>query len=151
MGAYRSVTLTVRHVALAIVVCWLACLVPSQPASPAAPSAELVAHLQDTLGINSTQTRGGLGALLVFARERLPKPQFDALASKMPNAEQVMQNVKLQGVVTGPLDDVDDYEATLVRLGIGPSISSQFGPAVVDWLAAAGFHEESDILAGVLH
>jgi uncharacterized protein VcgC/VcgE DUF2780 len=151
MGAQRTVTLSVRHIALAIVACWLASVVQIQVAAAAAPSAELVAHLQDTLGLDSTQVRRGLGALLVFARERLPKPQFDDLASKMPNAEQAMQSVKLQGVVTGPLDDIDAYEATLVRLGIGPSVASQFAPAVVDWLANAGFHEESDILSGVLH
>ena len=140
-----------RHVALAIVVCWLTSLAQSQVAAAATPSAELVAHLQDTLGLSSTQARGGLGALLVFARERLPKPQFDDLASRMPNAEQAMQNVKLQGVVTGPLDDLDEYEAALVRLGIAPATASQFAPAVVDWLGVAGFPQERDILAGALH
>lgn len=148
MSADRTVS---PYLAFAIALCSLAFLAQSHAISAAAPAAELVAHLEQQLGLSERQVRGALGALLVFARERLPQPQFDELASRMPNADQIMQAVKLQGVVTRPLDDLDDYEETLSSLGIGRPLAEQFAPAVVDWLGAAGYSKERDMLAGVLH
>jgi hypothetical protein len=47
------------------------------------------------------------------------KTEFDELAQRIPNAESLMQEVKLRGIVTGPLDDIDDYDAALSSLGMG--------------------------------
>jgi hypothetical protein len=131
--------------------CSLACLAQVRGAFAATPANELVTHLEQQLGLNEGQVRGALGALLVFARERLPQPEFDELASRMPNAEQIMQAVKLRGIVTGPLDDLDDYEESLGSLGISRPLAAQVGPAVVAWLGSSGYHKERDMLAGVLH
>ena len=84
----------------------------------AAPGQSIVPLLQERLGMTEAQVRGGLGALLVFARERLTKQDFDDLAETIPNADRIMQEIKLRGVVNGPLDDKDDYEAA--RLAIRP-------------------------------
>ena len=62
-----------------------------------------------------------------------------------------MEQVKLQGIVTGPLDDLGEYEATLSSLGIGQPLASQFAPAVVEFLGAAGYTRERDMLARVLN
>jgi hypothetical protein len=140
-----------RLFAFAMVLCWLVFLAQSRAMSAAPPASELIAHLEHQLGLTDRQVRGALGTLLVFARARLPQPEFDELARRMPNADQIMQAVKLQGVVTRPLDDLDDYEESLANLGISKSVAAQFGPAVVDWLGSAGFHKERDMLAGVLH
>jgi hypothetical protein len=58
--------------------------------------------------------------------------------------------VKRQGVVTGPLDDRDEYEAALSSVGMGQPVAAQFAPAVLGYLAAAGYEGERDILARVL-
>lgn len=100
--------------------------------------------------MNDTQVRGALGALLVFVRERLPKPDFDDLAESIPNADRIMQEVRLRGVVTGPLDDMDDYERSLSNLGIGQPLASQVAPAVLQALAETGHSRERDILARVI-
>jgi len=114
------------------------------------PGRAIVAQLQDEFGFSEGQVRGALGALLVFARDRLPKPDFDDLAKRIPNADDIMQEVKLHGIVNGPLDDLDDYEATLSNLGIGPQLAAQFAPAVVKYLGAAGYYRERDILQRVI-
>ena len=106
--------------------------------------------LEQRLGLTDTQVRGALGALLVFARERLPKPDFDDLAESIPNAERIMQDVKLRGVVSGPLDDMDDYERALSNLGIGQPLASQVAPAVLQVLGEAGHSRERDILERVI-
>ena len=56
----------------------------------------------------------------------------------------------MQGVVTRPLDDIDDYEESLASLGIGQPLASQFAPAVLEYLGAAGFELERSMLARVL-
>ena len=117
----------------------------------APPAHSIIPQLEDQFGLNESQVRGALGALLVFARDRLAKQDFDQLAQRIPNAEQAMQQVKLQGIVTGPLDNLGEYEAALSSLGIGQPLASQFAPAVLGYLGAAGYQRERDILARVLN
>ena len=119
-------------------------------AHSAAPGQSIVPVLQDRLGLNEAQVRGALGALLVFVREKLTKPEFDDLAETIPNADRIMQDVKLRGIVNGPIDDEDDYEAALSNLGIGQPLASQFAPAVLQALAESGHSRERDILARVI-
>jgi Protein of unknown function VcgC/VcgE (DUF2780) len=134
--------------AMAVLACLLALLTPHGHA--AQPGQTIVPHLQERFGLSESQVRGALGALLVFVREELPKPEFDQLAQRIPNAEQIMQDVKLRGIVTKPIDDTGDYEEALSSLGIGQPLAAQFAPAVVEFLGAAGFEQERDILARVL-
>lgn len=133
--------------AIAIIACLLTYLtVPAH----AQQGQRIIPQLQERFGLSEPQARGALGALLVFARDRLPKPEFDDLAKRIPNAEHIMQEVKLRGIVTGPIDDIDDYEASLSSLGMGQPLASQFAPAVLEYLGAAGYSRERDILARVL-
>jgi hypothetical protein len=139
------------HSAGAVLVCLLACLTLNEHALAATPGQSITAQLQDRFGLSEPQVRGALGALLVFARDRLQKTDFDALAQRIPNAEHIIQDVKLRGIVTRPLDDIGDYEASLASLGIGDPLASQFAPAVLEYLRTAGYERERDILARVLN
>jgi hypothetical protein len=132
----------------AVMACLLACLVTDGRAfAQAGPGRSVIPHLQDRFGLSEPQVRGALGALLVFAREQLPKTEFDDFAQRIPNAARIMQEVKMRGVVTAPLDDLEDYENSLSSLGIGQPLASQIAPAVVEYLGAEGFTHERDILA----
>lgn len=138
------------HPRSVVLICVLVCYAfggyaLSQPGRSVAP------YLQERFGLTEAQVRGALGALLVLCRDRLAKPEFDDLAAQIPNADQIMQETKLRGIVNGPLDDLDDYEATLLSLGIGQPLASQFAPAVVEYLGASGYDHERDILARVVH
>jgi Protein of unknown function VcgC/VcgE (DUF2780) len=142
---------TLLHSSTAVLLaCLLACLTPYEHALAAQPGRSILPQLQEQFGLSEPQVRGALGALLVFARDRLPKPEFDELAQSIPNAEHIMQEVKQRGIVTGPLDDIDDYEASLSSLGMGQPLASQFAPAVLKYLGDAGHYHERDILARVL-
>lgn len=135
---------------LAIAACVVALLLAPTHIQAAAPGQSIVPLLQERLGLTETQVRGALGALLVFARERLTKPDFDDLAETIPNADRIMQEIKLRGVVTGPLDDIGEYETALSNLGIGQPLASSFAPAVLQSLAETGHSRERDILARVI-
>lgn len=139
-----------RTSAVAALLCLLACLAPPERSLAATPGQQMIPYLQEAFGLSEPQVRGALGALLVFARDRLPKPDFDDFAARIPNAERIMQEVKLRGIVTGPLDDIDDYEASLSNLGMGQPLASQFAPAVLKYLGEAGYSRERDILSRVL-
>ena len=135
---------------LLIAACVAALLLTPLNLVAAAPGQSIIPLLQDQLGLTETQVRGGLGALLVFVRERLTKADFDVLAETIPNADRIMQDTKLRGVVTGPLDDMEDYERALSNLGIGQPLASKFAPAVLQTLGQTGHTRERDILARVI-
>jgi Protein of unknown function VcgC/VcgE (DUF2780) len=150
-GLVRATETRWHFPAVAALACLIACLAPHESAPAAQPAGVTITHqLQEHFGLNEGQVKGALGALLVFARDQLPKPDFDQLAARIPNADHIMQEVKMRGIVTGPLDDVEDYEASLSSLGIGQPLASQIAPAVLDYLGAAGYTRERDILARVL-
>jgi hypothetical protein len=128
----------------------MAGLLAYEHAAVAQPGRSITPILQDRLGLTEQQVRGALGALLLFVRERLPKPEFDQFARTIPNAEHIMQEVKQRGIVTGPLDTLDEYEASLESLGIGQPLASQVVPAVVQSLTEAGHVRERDILVRVV-
>lgn len=128
----------------------LACSTLHESALAATEGQDIAAYLENQLGLNHVQARGSLGALLVFAREQLPKPQFDQLATRFPNAEILMENVKAQGIVTRPLDDISGYEKSLEALNISETVAAQIPPAVVQYLGDIGYDEEQAILQGIL-
>lgn len=110
----------------------------------------MIEQLQQRFGLREPQVRGALGALLIYAREQLPKPEFDEFAQSIPDAYHIMDEVKARGIVTRPLDDIGDYESSLASLGIAHQIAEQFAPAVLELLGAAGRDNERDILARLL-
>jgi hypothetical protein len=137
---------------LFVLACLLATSIAHENAAAAdQPRRSIVPMLAEQLGLSEQQVRGALGALLVFVREELPKPEFDELAKTIPNADRIMQDVKQSGIVTRPLDDVSEFEESLSMLGIGQPLASQFAPAVLHALGAAGHDRERDILARALN
>lgn len=128
----------------------LACFSLHSHAIAADPGRSIIPQLQERFGMSEAQVRGSLGALLVFVRERLPKPEFDRVSKSIPNADRIMRETRLNGVVTGPLDNIGDYQASLASLGVGQPLASQFAPAVVEYLGAAGFQQERSVLLRVI-
>jgi Protein of unknown function VcgC/VcgE (DUF2780) len=129
----------------------LACFSFHAHAVASEPGPSIIPQLQQRFGLSEAQVRGALGALLVFLRERLPKPEFDDVSKSIPNADYIMREAHLRGIVTGPLDDIEEYEESLARLGIGQPLASQFAPAVVEYLGAAGFQQERSILVSAMN
>lgn len=67
------------------------CLTPCANTAWAQPPTDLQAYLQQRFHLSAPQVRGALGALLVYAHQRLQKPDFDDLVTHVPNAAQFMQ------------------------------------------------------------
>jgi hypothetical protein len=110
----------------------------------------LVTYLEQQLGLDDQQARGALDVMLVFAKERLTQSDFELLVTRVPNVQRVILRVRLEGIVTHPLTDVDDYESTLANLGIAQPLASHIPAAVLEYLGDAGLYTERDILASIL-
>lgn len=145
----RALRAGLHRLALLAIACLLASHAFHTPAAQP-PGQRIIPELRARFGLSDMQVRGALGALLVYVRDRLPAPEFNQLAQSIPDAEQIMQEVKLQGIVTRPLDDLEEYQQALSSLRITQSVASQFPQAVVEALGAAGYVRERDILARVL-
>src|SRR5262245_31170753 len=128
----------IHYSAATVLACVLACCWTVHVAAQSA-RATLITQLEQRFGLNDGQVRGALGALLVYVRERLPKPDFDQFAARIPDADRIMQDVKTRGIVTRPLDDIGDYAAALSSLGIGEAVAAQIPPAVLEYLGTAGY------------
>jgi Protein of unknown function VcgC/VcgE (DUF2780) len=129
----------------------LACFSFHPHAIAAEPGLSIIPQLQERFGLSEAQVRGSLGALLIFVRERVTKAEFDRVANSIPNADRIMRETRLNGIVTRPLDDIVEYQESLASLGIGQPLASQFAPAVVECLGDAGFVEERSILVRVIN
>jgi hypothetical protein len=129
----------------------LACFGFHPHAAAAEPGPSVIPQLQERFGLSEAQVRGSLGALLIFVRERVPKPEFDRVSKSIPNADRIMRETRLNGIVNGPLDNIGDYQASLASLGIGQPLASQIAPAVVECLGTAGFQQERSILLRVIN
>jgi hypothetical protein len=117
----------------------------------AEPGPSILPQLQERLGLSAPQVRGALGALLIFVRERVPKQEFDRVSRSIPNADHIMRETRLNGIVNGPLDDIGDYQAALANLGIGQPLASRVAPTVAECLGTAGFQQERNILLRVIY
>jgi Protein of unknown function VcgC/VcgE (DUF2780) len=141
---------TPLNLGLTVLACLMLCVAMTERLDAASPGRSIMPQLEEEFGLSELQVKGALGALLEFAHDHLTKVEFDDLAARIPNADRIRQQVKLSGVVNGPLDTIDEYEKSLVRLGMSQAMAEEFGPAVVKYLGAAGYQHERDILARVL-
>lgn len=142
--------LPIRRAYIALLTCALAIFAGNELTFAQQARQGMIEQLQQRFALREPQVRGALGALLLFAREQLPKPEFDDFAQSIPDAYHIIDEVKARGVVTRPLDDIEDYETSLASLGIAQPIAEQFAPAVLELLGAAGRTYERDILARLL-
>lgn len=145
-----TLPLQVRGACIALLASAFVVLAGTDPASAQQSRQGMIEELQQRFGLRDVQVRGALGALLIYAREQLPKPEFDEFAQSIPDAYHIMDEVKARGVVTRPLDDIEDYETSLASLGIAQPVAAQIAPAVMELLGAAGRTNERDTLARLL-
>jgi len=146
----RTLQLRSRRACIALLTCAFAVLAGNGYAYAQQLRQGMIEQLQQRFGLRELQVRGALGALLLYVREQIPKPEFDEFAQSIPDAYQIIGDVQARGVVTRPLDTVEEYEESLASLGIAQPIAAQFAPAVLELLGAAGRTHERDILARLL-
>ena len=114
-----------------------------------ASSTGLTSTLVNRLGVTETQAAGGVGSMLAFAQQHLAAGDFDLIAKAIPGSEQYLSIAKqlLGGV---PVSDKAGLQSAFSKLGMSPSMLSQFAPIVTDYVGKAGGQQAGNLLAGVL-
>jgi hypothetical protein len=110
----------------------------------------LIGGLTSSLGVTENQAMGGVGSILTLAQEKLAKGEFDQIAKVIPGASKYLDMAKSLGAVTGPLGNRSGLNSALTRLGISPSTTAKFVPAVTDFVGKAGGPDVANLLSSAL-
>jgi hypothetical protein len=110
----------------------------------------LLKLVTNQLGVTEDQAKGGIGAYLTLAQEKLAKGDFDRVAALVPGASKYMESARKLGAVTGPLKNVAGLNRSLTTLGMKSETVAQFAPTVTNYLGTAGGDSVKQMLAGVL-
>jgi Protein of unknown function VcgC/VcgE (DUF2780) len=110
----------------------------------------LITGLTSSLGVTENQAMGGTGSILTLAQEKLAKGEFDQVASVIPGSKKYLDMAKSLGAVTAPLGNRSGLNSALTRLGISPTTSAKFVPAVTDFVGKAGGPDVANLLSSAL-
>jgi Protein of unknown function VcgC/VcgE (DUF2780) len=115
------------------------------------PAADpLIGGLTSSLGVTENQAMGGVGSILTLAQEKLASGQFDQVASVIPDARRYLDMARSLGAVTGPIGNRSGLTGALGRLGISPTTTAKFVPAVTDFVGKAGGSNVASMLSSAL-
>jgi hypothetical protein len=111
---------------------------------------DLDSLLSKQLGLTSDQSKGGIGAILGMAKEKLLAGDYDKLAEAIPGADGYLSKARKLGVLNSPITNTDGLNAAFEKLGVPKDKASQFVPAVTQLVGQAGGPEVQKILSGLL-
>lgn len=115
-----------------------------------ATSNSLMGMLKSTLGVTQNQAEGGVGSMLKLAQEKLVKGDFDQVAALIPGAPKYLDKAKKLGAYAGQIGNLAGLNSSLGKLGISPTTSAKFVPAVTDFVSKAGGSDLGAKFAGAL-
>ena len=78
------------------------------------------------LGLTSDQSKGGIGAMLGLAKEKLNAVDFDKIAAVVPGADKYVSKAKKMGLLDKPLKNKEGLDAALAKAGIPKDKSGEF-------------------------
>lgn len=110
----------------------------------------LMGMLTSQLGVTDNQAKGGVGSLLILAKEKLPAADFTKVANVVPGAGKYMELAKTLGAVAGPLKNVAGLNGALGKLGMSTDTIAKFVPAVTNFMGKAGGSTVNNLMAMVL-
>ncbi|WP_261816543.1 DUF2780 domain-containing protein [Vibrio gallicus] len=90
--------------------------------------------LTEQLDVTPTQAAGGAGALLSLAQSQLSNGQSSELGSLIPGLNSFTSSTGLASMIT----NMDSVKSTFEKLGIDPSLVSQFAPVIMQYLTSQG-------------
>ncbi len=126
---------------------------------------DLIGTLKGQLGVSDDQARGGLGALLRVAREKLGQGDFARVEHQVPGASQMADAAPqpeggggltgalgslagaLGGGSAGGLGKLAGLAATFSKLGLDPSMIGKFVPLILSFVQSKGGEGAMQLLA----
>ena len=102
------------------------------------------------LGITGDQSKGGIGAILGLAKEKLSPADYGKVASAIPGADKYVAKAQAAGLLDKPLKDKSGLDGAFSKLGIPKDKSDKMVPTVTDLVGKAGGSEAKSLLSGAL-
>lgn len=106
--------------------------------------------LASSLGITAQQAQGGLGSMLVIARQRLANEDYLKIIKYIPEADEYVGVARGLSVFEQASSTATALNAAFTKLGINPEQQTQFIAAVTDYLTKAGGRDVGNLMAGAL-
>ncbi|WP_260259959.1 DUF2780 domain-containing protein [Vibrio intestinalis] len=97
----------------------------------------LTSLLSDQLSISGDQAASGTGALLALAGNQLSPEYSDELSSLVPGLSQLSRAQNL----LGGIESMDAVQSAFSKVGLDPSMISQFAPLILQYLGDGGASE----------
>jgi len=101
-------------------------------------------------GLKSDQSKGGIGAILGLAKEKLTSADYDKIAAVVPGADKYVSKAKKMGLLDQPLKNKEGLDAALTKAGIPKDKSSDFLSTVNQMIGNAGGDEVKKLMSSVL-
>jgi hypothetical protein len=114
------------------------------------PWKDLDSLLGKQLGLTGDQSKGGIGAILGLAKEKLSSADFDKIAEAVPGAGGYVKKAKKMGLLDKPLGGKEGLAAAFTKLGIPQDKAAQLVPAVTELVGQIGGDQAKALLTSVL-
>ena len=118
--------------------------------SESMPWSDIDSMLSKQLGLTGDQSKGGIGAILGLAKEKLSSNDFDKIAESVPGASGYVKKAKKMGLLDKPIGGKEGLAAAFTKLGIPQDKATQLVPMVTDLVGRIGGDQAKTLLASVL-
>jgi hypothetical protein len=102
------------------------------------------------LGLTADQSKGGIGAILGMAKEKLSPDDYAKVASAIPGADKYVSKAKSLGLLDKPIKDKSGLDGAFSKLGIPQDKADKMVPTVTDLVGQVGGDQAKSLLSGAL-
>ena len=126
---------------------------------------DLIQQLMEQLGIKEDQAKGGVGAVLKLAKDKLPGGDFSKLQEMIPGAQDLLgaapdSSGGVMGAIggmlsklggkAGSLGNLAGLAAGFEKLGLDKSMIQKFASTILGYVRGKGGDSVAGVLEGVL-
>ena len=102
-------------------------------------------------GLKSDQSKGGIGAILGLAKEKLNANDYDKIAAAVPGADKYVSKAKKLGLLDKPLENKEGLEGAFTKVGIPKDKQGEFLTTVTQMIGNVGGDEVKKLMSSFLN
>jgi len=111
---------------------------------------DLDSLLGKQLGLTSDQSKGGIGAIMGLAKEKLSSADFDKIAKVVPGADKYVEKARKLGLLDKPMGSAAGLGPAFSKLGIPQDKAAKMVPTVTDLVGKVGGDQVKSLLSSAL-
>ena len=102
------------------------------------------------LGLTGDQSKGGIGAILGLAKEKLNAVDFDKIAAVVPGADKYVSKAKKMGLLDKPIGNKAGLTSAFQKIGLSEEQGKQLLSTVTDMIGKAGGESVQKLMSSFL-